>query len=1270
MNRKALASWVLCASLAMTICVLFFSAQSLQAQVDTGSITGTITDSSSAVVGGAKVTLTNEGTSASLSTTADASGAYTFNPVRIGTYSITVSYQGFQTMTQKNITVNVGSSLVVNFGLKPGQVTEVVEVTSTTPLLETQTSSVGQVIDQKSVNDLPLNGRNFTFLAQLGAGINTPQSDTRGNAASGAFVANGLRSAQNNYLLDGIDNNSDTVDFLNGTNFVVLPPVDAIQEFKVQTTGFSAEYGRSGAAVLNATIKSGTNNFHGAAWEFFRNDIFDSADYFEKNGKGELRLNQFGGTIGGPIIKNKVFFFGDYEGLRRRQGVVKTGSVPTALERGDSGDDPFSNLSDLVGAIDPNRKDALGRVIPTGTILDPATTRPVTIGVTDPVSTRVATATGFVRDPFGSCGANTAIFDPATCNLNHIPGPSSGIATNRLNPNAVNLMLQLYPKPNLPGLTQNFVTSPVLRENRNAFDTRLDFNLSDKNQIFTRFSLVDDPQFIPSIFGGIADGGAFQEGDQTALSQQSVLAWTHVFSSNMVNVARAGLNYLHTTRVSPAANDLSDIPSTFGILGIPQVTENGGLPTLEINGLATLGTNGFLPSDEVSSTFQFTDDLTKIYSKHTFKMGMEWQHVKFSTLQPPWSKGDFRFQGAFVDIPGASPDSNASGRAQFLLQPKTNNFGNTAFDFAGGSNNIDASNISLSDNGKNYWGFYGQDDWKVTPKLTVNLGLRWDFFGLVYDHFGKQANFVSQNSPTGSPVYLIQTGPFSNNGNLSSGCPTCFTDLMTQDGIQVLITDKYGKGLGNSQKTNFAPRVGFAYQVTPKFVARGGFGLFYNGFENRGYFPNLGENYPFQFQFHEQVRNQGDTQNVDPGLALAPITYPDGCGTATLESGLSCYSFDPTTVTNAKGLSLRGIQFDYVTPYSMGGNLTFQYEVTPTLSVQTAYVTTLARHLEVFPGSNNVSVIAPPGSSLATVPFPDFAQGSPLAKTIGNSVYHGLQTKVEKRFASGLNFLLTYTWSKTLTDAVDLLNGGNTQGYRAPDVPGFGITKDYALANSDIRNVFHFSGGYQLPFGKGKKYMTNGGAADKLLGGWSVIWAATLQGGQPFAIPCQTGTASGLGCHSMLVPGVDPFKGGRTVQHWINQAAFVQPCKLGGTAADSDAPNNPAGSDCIPFTGADALGFGTTQLAGPTFKRLDFSTFKDFNLSERFRLQFRAEFFNILNHPNFNAPGFGGNGVNAVSGALNYTQQTGAGNTFGAIGSTRDAPNDPRQIQFALKLYY
>ena len=353
MNRPV-CSWILRSSLAVAIC-LFLSAVSLQAQVDTGSITGTVTDSSGAVVSGAKVTLTNEGTAASLAATTGSDGLYRFSPVRIGTYKLEVSMQGFKTIAETGVTVNVSSNITRNFQLQTGAVSETVEVTSTAPLLQSQDASVGQVVDQKSVNDLPLNGRNFTFLAQLAAGVNSPQADTRGNASTGAFAANGSRPAQNNYMLDGVDNNSDTVDFLNGTNFVVLPPVDAIQEFKVQTTNFSAEFGRSGAAVLNATIKSGTNQFHGSAWEFFRNDALDAANYFERGKKGELRQNQYGVTFGGPVIKNKIFIFGDYEGLNRRQGIPHPGTVPTTAER-DSG---YTNFQDLITGQSGSQTDIL-----------------------------------------------------------------------------------------------------------------------------------------------------------------------------------------------------------------------------------------------------------------------------------------------------------------------------------------------------------------------------------------------------------------------------------------------------------------------------------------------------------------------------------------------------------------------------------------------------------------------------------------------------------------------------------------------------------------------------------------------------------------------------------------------------------------------------------------------------------------------------------------------------------------------------------------------
>lgn len=1250
--------------LALTIAACFLSLSPLHAQVDTGSISGKVADTSGAVVSGAKVTLTNEGTGASLSTVTNADGFYTFNPVRIGNYKLDASSQGFQRVSQTGVTVNVTTNVIVNFTLKPGNVAETVEVTAAAPVLQTQDASLGQVINSRNVNDLPLNGRNFTFLAQLVAGVNSPQADTRGNAASGAFSANGLRPAQNNYMLDGIDNNSDTVDFLNGTNFVVLPPVDAIQEFKVQTSNFSAEFGRSGAAVLNATIKSGTNDLHGAVWEFFRNDKLDAADYFERvqdssgalrTQKGELRQNQYGFSIGGPVViphvfdgRNKVFFFGDYEGFRRRQGSPHTGSVPTLAERNSA----YTNFQDLIAGQTGTSTDAMGRTLPKGTILDPATTRPF--------------GSGFVRDPFTNSACANApagfTYTVAACGLNIIPA-------NRLDPNAIAL-LNLYPLPTNSSLFSNFTNSPNIKEDRQSFDTRLDLNFSQKDQMFLRFSLADDPQFLPGIFGGVADGGGFQEGTQTALSQQSAIAWTHVFSPNTINVVRTGLNYLHTTRVSPSANDLTDIPGQFGIQGIPQQKLNGGLPAFGINGLQNLGSNAFLPSDEVSSTIQVTDDFTKIYGKHTFKMGFEYQHVKFSTLQPPWSRGEFDFGGAFTDVPNVGGGN--TGRAQFLLTP-TAAQGPGTVSYVGGPDTVFVSNISLTDNGKNYYGTYFQDDWKVTPKLTLNLGLRWDFFGLVYEHHGNQANFVPGGPPTGSPLYLIPSGP--NSGNLSPS----FLSLLAQDGIGLKIGNSYGKGLGNSQKKNFAPRVGFAYQVTDKLVARGGFGIFYNGFENRGFSPNLGENYPFQFNF--QFFRPDDNHAIDDFIGCPTATPAGG---PTLATGFTCTPLDPLLV-NASGLGLRGIQFDYITPYSMSGNLTLQYQVTPSLSVQAGYVTSLGRHLEVFPNSNNVTAILPASADRTKVPasqgglqFPDFGANNSLAVTSGSSYYHGLQTKIEKHFAGGLNFLFAYTWSKAISNAHDLLNGGsagtpggsNVNGYRAPAIPGFGINADYGLAPFDIRNVLHFSGGYELPFGKNKRFMNQGGIANVVAGGWSIVWSTTLQGGQPITVPCSTNpTSAGTACNALMVPGQDVNRGlhidsNGELSFFGNPNAFNQPCVLGGTVgAVVPIANQPTG--CVPLTGFAALGGGPTQVAGPGFHRLDLSFFKNFRISERFNLQFRSEFFNIFNHPNFNAPGFGGNGVISIPGSLDFKSSN-----FGEIGSTRDAPYDPRQIQFALKLYY
>jgi hypothetical protein len=1245
------------------LCFLVAQSSFVSAQVDQGAIAGTVTDTSGAVVPGATVKLLNTDQGIAQETKSSGSGSYSFSPVRIGNYTLTVTATGFSATTQSNIHVSAMQRLAVDVQLKPGATTETVEVNTAPPLMQTEEASVGQVMNEAAVNSLPLNGRNFTFLAQLGAGTQTPQADTRGNAASGAFSANGLRPAQNNYLLDGIDNNSNAVDFLNGTNFIVLPPVDAIQEFKVQTADFSAELGRSAGAVLNAQIKSGTNNFHGAAWEFFRNDVLDAANWFENNQnipKGKLNQNQFGASAGGPIIKNKMFFFGDYEGLQRVQGIPATGTVPTMAERSSN----YQNLQELItlGGGGATRTDALGRNFPSGTVLNPATTRRITKGQIDPVSGILATQTGYARDPFGTCPASTTNYTLVACDLNHLTAANGAT----VDPDAVNI-LNLYPEPTTNSFSSNYGSSNHLYEHRNAFDTRFDFNPNAKEQIFVRFSYVDDPQYIPGIFGGIADGGSFQQGIQTAKSDQLAMAWTHVFSPTMVNVGRLGWNHLHTTRFGPEGNNLG-IPAQYNIADIPQVPENGGLPTFGISGLSNLGSNNFLPSDEVSQTLQITDDFTKIYGAHSFKMGMEYQHVKFSTLQPAWSRGQFDYNGTFTDIP--NNNNNLTAISQLLLQPAApaaNIPAEVAIPYSGGSDDVRSSNINKTYDAKNYFALYFQDDWKVNAKLTLNLGLRYDYFGPISETNGGQANFVQTGPPNGKPTYLIPASG-KDNRQLSES----FTTLLAQDGIALESTNKYGQGLLQVSKANFAPRVGFAYQVNPKLVMRGGYGLFYNSFENQGYGPNIGENYPFVYNFeYKQLGADSAVAPVSNGTVYKGCATAGPGGTATFQSGFSCMAFTPLNV-NAQGLGLQGLQFDYVTPRTQSANFTLQYAITHSLSAQASYVWTHGTDLQVGIGDNQVSQLLPPGTDLTSgpegplVPFPDFGQNSSYQRTIGRSAYNGLQTKLEQQYNNGLSFLLAYTWSKTMSNAGDLLNGGSTSGFRAPWVPGLGpeTNFDYSLANFDIRNVFHASGSYDLPFGKNKKYMASAGkTADALVGGWSTNFIYTLQGGQPITLGCPTGTTTNTSCYDIKVQGQDQKLGYYVSKDpatfgkpfWFgNPGAFNQPCQLGVL------PLTPTG--CIPQTNSGVLGGKPDTTTGPGYNQLDLSFFKNIPISERFSAQFRTEFFNIFNHPLFNAPGFGGNGVVAIGGSTNFTQ-----NTFGEVGATR---NTARQIQFALKLFY
>jgi hypothetical protein len=1178
------------------VAITAMSQTAAHAQVDTGAISGTVKDSSGAVVSGAKLTLRNEGTNFPTSTTTDSDGTYIFTPVKIGAYTVTAEYQGFQKIDHPHIVVNVQQQVVVDFELVPGEVTQDIHVTAPPSVLQTQDASVGEVIGSDQINSLPLNGRNYFFLAQLTPGVTFSQQDARGEASNGRFAANGVPPTQNNYLLDGVDNNTNINTVQNGRDFVLPTPIDALAEFKVQTNDYSAEFGRGAGAVINATTKSGTNSFHGDVWEFLRNDALDANDYFldaADKPRSQFQRNQFGFTAGAPVYlphiyngKNKTFIFAAYEGTRIHQGALFSTTVPTLAER-DSG---FTDFSDLISGQSGSQSDILGRSFSLGTIFDPATTRTVTAGQVDPVTGLVAENSGYVRDPF----------------------PENIIPSDRLDTNATKL-LQLLPEPNAPGIFNNYISTPMFQESINQFDIRADQIIGDHDQVFFRYSYAHDDRVRPGPFPGIADGSnPLNDASLLDHSLGGALSETHTFSSSLINEARFGVSRERALFIQPYANTLG-IPEQFGIQGVPQEPDNGGLPMISVGTLTTFGSPYYVPSDKYSTTYQYTDNLTKVLGAHTLRTGVEFQHILAPFTQPPFSRGFMSYSGAYTSV--VNETDGTTGVAQFLLTPTTATVPN-GVDNVGGMSQVYFSGFKPNDMSRNYFGAYFQDDWKVSHKLTLNLGLRWDYFGQLFERRGEEANF-EPGTPFDGATFRVPQGT-------ADTVPTAFVSALEADGISFVTTRS--KVLGVSQKANFAPRLGLAYQLLPKLVLRAGYGLFYGGYEEVGYGSSLVENFPFQYYLNF----------VSPN-AVSPITPNNSIG--NLETTFSNISLNPATAPIA-GISLEGNQYHWLTPYTQDFNLTLQYQLGSSTSATLAYVGSQGRHLITLLGTNNVTELLPPDTTPQSyVPFPDFARGSTYIATIGSSEYNSLQASIEKRLGNGLNFLANYTWGKVLTDVRDPAED-DIGGYRAPGVPGFGIKPDYALADFDVRQIFHFSGGYELPFGSGKRFLTDShGVVRQLVNGWSINWILTLQDGQPFTIPCTITTGAGTGCNAVLVPGQNPIAGPHDVNQWLNPEAFANPPVVTAIGQTDFAP----------------LGGVPTQVVGPGFHRLDFSTFKQFQTSETTHFEFRAEFFNLTNTPDFATPSF-----------TNFLDT----NTFGKITATRDAPNDAREVQFGLKFYW
>lgn len=1185
-------------------------------QADQGAITGQVADASGAVIANADVKLTNVDTGLTLETKTDSSGVYVFSPIKIGTYKVTVTAAGFSTTTQENITVHVQDRVAVNVSLKTGESNTTVTVTEAPPLLQTEEGSTGQVIESKTINNTPLNGRNWVFIAQLTAGV-APANGARGQKG-GDFNANGQRAEQNNYIMDGVDNNVNVVDFFNGASYVVRPPPDALAEFKVQTGSYSSEFGHSAGAVVNASIKSGSNNIHGSFWEYIRNDAFDVREFFQPSTKiAKYRQNQFGATLGIPIIKNKLFFFGDVEANRIVFGQTNPGlSVPTAKER--TGD-----FSELLNPALSGR--SLNKLQPSAAI---CATTPA------PAPQGVCSGQLFVPNPTAN-GTQTVSSATTNNRLDLQPGVT-------LNPVALKL-LSLFPLPNqgLPGQTfQNYSNQTNVIDNTFQWDVRADWNISSKDQAFGRYSYNHEPSTHPAPLGNILDGGGFANtGQLVFLGENFAGSETHLFSPTLTNEVRFGYNYGHYAGLHFNANNPT-LASSLGLGGVATAQNNSGLPSFGVSGLSNFGSPLFYATNEYENVYQILDNVTKVLGNHTLKAGVNIQRLRFSTSQPTQPRGSYNYTGLYTSQQGTS--NTGSGIADLL----TNNMNSGA-----------TSNVFTSDDVRYNRAGYLQDDWKATSRLTLNYGARYDYSTPYLERHDNQAALV----PTSGFVANNSTAEYRIPKSKSNVViPAKFLQLLAEDRITLKYVDN--RYLVEPQKTNFAPRLGFAYKVTDKAVLHGGYGIFFGGLESTGYYPNFGENFPFEF---DSTYSSG---GCTAGGACAPNGYK-------LETGL------PTVISSPSFPTLRGGEGQVRTPYSEQFNMTVEYGITNTMVASVGYVGAVSRHLQFFPNPNGQTSLTPNSFNGYTdlngdktnpfQPFPHF-NGFSYTAYDASSNYNSLQTKLEKRLSGGLSFLTTYTFSHSLDNANTPLGSANDQGTRSVNILGLGA--DYGTSGFDAKHRFTLNGNYELPFGKGRRYMKDSGVLDYLIGGWSSSFVFRAQTGQPITIGTNGITSPGGAAVNAILVG-DPYKAGgtadasnpglanlcptkvRTVQNWYNPCAFANPKadNIGNTTGKySDGtpiPNTVSGAAALAYVGSNR-----GQVRGPGYERADMSLFKSFHVFRESNLQFRADIFNALNTPAYGDPS-----------TRNISQN--GGKITGSRTFQSNTP-DSRFFQFALKYLY
>ena len=1160
--------------------------QRVLAQADQGAITGSITDTTGGAIRGASVTLVNQDTNLSFTRTTDGNGSYRFSPIKIGRYTLTASAPNFSTRKQENIRVDVSQIVGLNIALKPGA-TQTVTVTSA-PELQAEDASTGQVFSAPQLEDLPLLDRNYLFLAQLTTGVDAPNQGNTQTSGSGAFSSNGSRVSQNNFILDGVDNNSNMQDFLNGATYAVRPPPEALAEFKVQSSDYSAELGRSTGAAVNASIKAGTNIVHGSLWEYLRNDRMAALNYNFNAPTPEpstaYHENIFGATLGGPILKNKLFIFADAQGTRVSiyQPQQTNYTVPTAAER--NGD--FSQF------------------------LNPALTNGngvITLYQTGGNVTPTIGAPEVGKDPtrYLTCAGVTPVYQTAIPGQNVIcPSSIDAVAKTVLN---------LFPLPNqgVPGqVVQNYtVPATASQNNTTQYDVRVDYNFSSKDQAFGRYSYSNNPSvYTPPL--GVLDGGGFgSDGSDTNYAKSGLFSETHFFSPNVSNEFRVGYNYLEASYLPAGAQ--TDIAAKYGLGGIPFGPNLRGFPDLYFNGggfNVGIGIPGYEPSAEKQNVIEFIDNVSKIWGKHSFTFGANIQHTRFYGLQSPNSTGYQGFSGTYTSDPGdVSGAVTGAGFADFELDLEN---------YAALNSTTPVTDLRW------YNAAYFQDDWKVRSNLTINLGLRWEYTQPFVELHDYQANFVGNfaGMNQGSGTFLI---PQSQS---SYPIPAFLTSDFAKDNITIKYTSN--RSLVNPDHHEIAPRLGFAFQPTQATVIRGGFGIFYGGQENIGLGLNLYNNPPFFL-----------TSSINPVPNQCYNTATTGivCPTngQTLETGFGAAATSNAALeAHAQLPTLFGQDQNAASTYTESYNLTVQQSFTPTISFTLGYQGNVTRHLRVSYGANQFPGVIPYGAnSQLYQPFYDFGN---IVEVIneGEASYNSLQAKMEKRLSHGLSFLAGYTWAHSLDDAVQPIQG--TDGGEAGNPAFLGLKFEYGASNTDVRNRFTFAPQYELPFGKGKVFLNHGGLVDQLVGGWKATAIFQVQTGTPIALPqrfrignpfAPGGTPNPVTQHNQECATQT-----KTIAHWFNPCAFSQAPTAYATVAQYSAAVA-AGGNAVLLSQAGTLPYGQPgrlTVAGPGFNRLDMSLFKSFKLPfHDAAFELRADGINVMNTPSFGDPNNGITGGSA-----------------------------------------